>query len=104
MKVTLKLAGGFVHTVGFSQKELDVEPGTTVADILATIAIDRGRPMIIARNGHGGLPDLLRRLSAHHRVARAPSSGARRLAGPNAAAPVGSGRLVRAASRAGGSR
>ena len=34
MKVTLKLAGAFVHTVGFSQKELDVEPGATVADIL----------------------------------------------------------------------
>jgi sulfur carrier protein ThiS len=53
MKITVKLAGGFVHTVGFSQKELDVEPGTTIADILDAIAIDRGRPMIIARNGHG---------------------------------------------------
>jgi sulfur carrier protein ThiS len=53
MKVTVKLVGGFVHTVGFSQKELDVAPGTTVADILAAIAIDRSRPMIIARNGHG---------------------------------------------------
>ena len=53
MKVTLKLAGGFVHTVGFSHRELDVEPGTTVADILELIAIDRERPMIIARNGHG---------------------------------------------------
>jgi sulfur carrier protein ThiS len=51
MKVTLKLSGGFVHTVGFSRKEIDVEPGTTIADILATIAIDRTRPMIIARNG-----------------------------------------------------
>jgi sulfur carrier protein ThiS len=40
-----------------TQKELDVEPGTTVADILATIAIDRGRPMIIARNGHGAAVD-----------------------------------------------
>ena len=57
MKVTLKLAGGFVHTVGFSQKELDVEPGTTVGDILASIAIDRARPMVIARNGHGARPD-----------------------------------------------
>lgn len=57
MKITVKLAGGFVHTVGFSQKELDVEPGTTVADILASIAIDLGRPMIIARNGHGVQPD-----------------------------------------------
>jgi sulfur carrier protein ThiS len=53
MKVTLKLVGGFVHTVGFSQKELEVEPGTTVADILASIDIDRTRPMIVARNGHG---------------------------------------------------
>ena len=53
MKVTLKLVGGFVHTVGFSQKELDVEPGTTVADILASIEIDRTRPLIVARNGHG---------------------------------------------------
>jgi sulfur carrier protein ThiS len=57
MNVTLKLAGGFVHTVGFSQKELDVEPGTTVADLLDAIAIDRGRPMIIARNGHGATVD-----------------------------------------------
>ena len=57
VKVTVKLAGGFVHTVGFSQKELDVEPGTTVADILASIAIDRTRPMIIARNGWAATVD-----------------------------------------------
>ena len=57
MKVTLKLAGGFVHTVGFSQKELDVEPRTTIADILAALAIDGGRPMVIARNGQGVGPD-----------------------------------------------
>ena len=57
MKITLKLAGGLVHTVGFSHKELDVEPGTTIADILDTLAIDGGRPMVIARNGHGVGPD-----------------------------------------------
>ena len=57
MKITVKLAGGFVHTVGFSQKELDVEPGTTVGDILAQIAIDRGRPMVIARNGWAAAAD-----------------------------------------------
>jgi sulfur carrier protein ThiS len=51
MKVTLRLSGGFVHTVGFSRKEVDVEPGTTIGDILAKIAIDRTRPMLIARNG-----------------------------------------------------
>jgi sulfur carrier protein ThiS len=57
MQVTVKLAGGFVHTVGFSRKELEVAPGTTVADILATIAIDRTRPMIIARNGRAVAAD-----------------------------------------------
>jgi sulfur carrier protein ThiS len=54
MRVTLKLVGGLIHTVGFSQRELDVEPGTTVGDILRSIEIDRGAlPMIVARNGHG---------------------------------------------------
>jgi sulfur carrier protein ThiS len=51
MKITVKLAGGFVHTVGFSQKELEVEPGTTIGDILTAIAIDQARPMIVARGG-----------------------------------------------------
>lgn len=53
MKVTLRLAGAFVYAAGFSHKELDVEPGTTIADILEALAIDQGRPMVIARNGHG---------------------------------------------------
>ncbi|MDQ1324431.1 MAG: hypothetical protein QG587_1767 [Chloroflexota bacterium] len=57
MKVTLKLTGGFAHTVGFSHRELDVEPGSTVADILDANAIDRARPMIIARNGWAVEPD-----------------------------------------------
>jgi sulfur carrier protein ThiS len=57
MQVTLKLVGGLVHTMGFSQKELDVAPGTTIGDILASIPIDHALPMIIARNGHGAKPD-----------------------------------------------
>jgi sulfur carrier protein ThiS len=51
MQITLKLTGGFAHTMGFSHRELDVEPGSTVADILDATGIDRARPMIIARNG-----------------------------------------------------
>jgi len=51
MKITLKLTGGFAHTIGFSHRELDVEPGSTIADILDAVGIDRARPMIIARNG-----------------------------------------------------
>ena len=57
MKITLKLTGGLAHTVGFSHRELDVEPGSTVADILDANAIDRARPMIIARNGWAVDPD-----------------------------------------------
>jgi sulfur carrier protein ThiS len=51
MLVTVKLVGGLVYTVGFSQRELDVEPGTTVGDIVDSLAIDPARPMIVARNG-----------------------------------------------------
>ena len=57
MKITLKLTGGFAHRMGFSHRELDVEPGSTVADILGATAIDRTRPMIIARNGWAVEPD-----------------------------------------------
>jgi sulfur carrier protein ThiS len=57
MRISVKLAGGFVHTVGFSQKELDVEPGTKIAEILVALAIDPTRPMVIARNGHGANVD-----------------------------------------------
>jgi sulfur carrier protein ThiS len=57
MKVTVKLVGGFIHTVGFSEKELELAPGTTVAALLATIAIDTNRPMILARNGWVIRPD-----------------------------------------------
>jgi sulfur carrier protein ThiS len=57
MKVTVKLVGGFIHTVGFSEKELDLPPGTTVAALLAAIAIDTNRPMILARNGWVIRPD-----------------------------------------------
>ena len=53
MKVTVKLAGGLVHIVGFSQREIEVEPGTTVAQLLEALAIDGRRPMVVARNGNG---------------------------------------------------
>ena len=51
MKVTLKLTGGIAHKAGFSRRELDVEPGATIADVLDATAIDRTWPMVIARNG-----------------------------------------------------
>ena len=57
MKITVKLIGGFVHTVGFSEKQVDIAPGATAAQLLATLAIDTTRPMIIGRNGRAIQPE-----------------------------------------------
>lgn len=70
MKITVKLVGGLVHTVGLSGRELDVEPGTTVADVLATLGIDRSRPLVVARNGHGA--DLAEVVQAGDRILVSP--------------------------------
>jgi sulfur carrier protein ThiS len=51
VRITLRLTGGLAHKAGFSHKELDVEPGSTIADLLDRFAIDPAWPMIIARNG-----------------------------------------------------
>jgi len=51
MKVTLKLVGGLVHTLGFSEREVEAPPGTTVGELLDAIGIDRTRPVIVGRNG-----------------------------------------------------
>jgi sulfur carrier protein ThiS len=51
MKVTVKLVGGLVHTFGFSEREFETPPGTTVAELLDAIGIDRTRPVIVGRNG-----------------------------------------------------
>jgi sulfur carrier protein ThiS len=51
MKVTVKLVGGLVQTLGFSERELELPPGTRVGELLDAIAIDRARPVIVGRNG-----------------------------------------------------
>ena len=51
MKVTVKLAGGLVHTLGFSQRELELPPGATAGDLLDAIGADRSRPLIVGRDG-----------------------------------------------------
>lgn len=51
MKVTVRLVGGLIHTVGFSERELEVPPGTTAAGLIAELGIDLRRPLIVARGG-----------------------------------------------------
>jgi sulfur carrier protein ThiS len=51
IRVTVKLVGGFVHTLGFSEREFELPPGAILADLLAAIGIDPARPMIASREG-----------------------------------------------------
>ena len=51
MKVTVKLVGGLIHILGFSERVLELPAGTTVAGLLDAIGIDRVRPLIVGRAG-----------------------------------------------------
>ena len=51
MKITVKLIGPFVQAFGFSEKAIEVPPGTTTEDVLAVVAVDKSRPKIVTRNG-----------------------------------------------------
>lgn len=51
MTVTVKLVGGLVHTLGFSERQLELPPGATVAELLDAIGADRARPLVVGRNG-----------------------------------------------------
>jgi sulfur carrier protein ThiS len=51
MRVTVKLVGGLVHTVGFSERVVELPAGTTAAGLLQAVGIDRARPLIVGRNG-----------------------------------------------------
>ncbi len=51
MTVTVKLVGGLVHTLGFSERVLELPAGTTVAGLLEAIGTDPARPLIVGRRG-----------------------------------------------------
>jgi len=51
MTITVKLVGGLIHTLGFSERVLDLPAGTTVAGLLEAIGIDPARPLIVGRSG-----------------------------------------------------
>ena len=57
MKVTVKLAGGLVHTLGFSECEIELPPRSTVAKLLDAVGVDPTRPLIVGRNGWAIDPD-----------------------------------------------
>lgn len=57
MKITVKLVGGLVHTVGFGEQQVDLPAGTTAGALLAALGIDRPGSVITTRNGYGIAPD-----------------------------------------------
>jgi sulfur carrier protein ThiS len=56
MKITVKLIGPFVNQLGFSEKEMEVAPSSTVEGLLALVGIDKARPRIVTRNGRAVAP------------------------------------------------
>jgi sulfur carrier protein ThiS len=51
IRLLVKLAGGLVQTLGYSEREFRLPPGSTVAALLAEIGIPEARPVIVGRNG-----------------------------------------------------
>ncbi len=51
MTVTVKLVGGLIHTLGFSERVVELPSGTTVAGLLDALGIDPARPLIVGRSG-----------------------------------------------------
>jgi sulfur carrier protein ThiS len=56
MKVFVKVIGPLIYKTGFSEKEVDLLPKTTVSDLVSLIGIPAERPRIVTRNGKAVLP------------------------------------------------
>ncbi len=57
MKVKVKLLGNLVDKFGFKEKELEVEKGTLLKDLLKVIGIDDHRGKIFIRNSNSVWPE-----------------------------------------------
>jgi sulfur carrier protein ThiS len=53
MKAVVKLIGGLVPRVGFTEQEIHLPAGTTAGALLAGLGIDHPGSVITTRNGHG---------------------------------------------------
>jgi sulfur carrier protein ThiS len=51
VKVTVKLIGPLIYTVGFSEKELTLAGPTTAGELLSRVDVGKHRPTILTRNG-----------------------------------------------------
>jgi sulfur carrier protein ThiS len=51
IRVTVRLAGGLVHTLGFSSREVELAAGATVAELLDAIGAEPAHALLVARDG-----------------------------------------------------
>lgn len=70
MTVTLKLIGHFIHSAGFSERQVEVPEGTTVAGLLEAVGLQRAGAGIIVRGGQAVRLD--ERLSPGDRIVVSP--------------------------------
>ena len=57
MKVRVKVIGPLIYKTGFSEKDFDLDPSTTVKDLVDMIGVPAERPRIVTRNGKAVLPE-----------------------------------------------
>ena len=56
VKIQVKIIGPPMYAAGFSEKEFDVPPGTSIEALIASIGLPAERPRIVTRNGSAVLP------------------------------------------------
>jgi sulfur carrier protein ThiS len=57
MKIRMKIIGPLIYEAGFSEKEMEVAPGTTADALMDVIRVSKDRPKIITRNGKAVAPN-----------------------------------------------
>jgi sulfur carrier protein ThiS len=57
MEVIVKLVGGLVSTIGFSERRVELPAGTTAGELLAHLGVTATHSVITTRNGTGISPD-----------------------------------------------
>jgi sulfur carrier protein ThiS len=56
VKITVKLIGPLARACGFSEKDMDVAPGTTAGQLMLILDPGASRPRIVTRNGQAIAP------------------------------------------------
>jgi molybdopterin converting factor small subunit len=56
-RIQVKVIGPLIYKTGFSEKEFDLDPSTTIRELVDLIGVPSERPRIVTRNGAAALPD-----------------------------------------------